>query len=45
VFIIIVVFMCVYYRLLGGMGHLRIETRLRDERFESEMGECAIYKF
>jgi hypothetical protein len=32
VFFIIVVFMCVYYRLLGGMRHLKIETRLRDER-------------
>jgi hypothetical protein len=23
-----------------GLGHLKIETRLRDEGFESVMGEC-----
>ena len=26
--------------MYGGLGHLKIETRLRDERFESVMGEC-----
>ena len=29
----------------GGLGHPKIETRLRGERFESVMGECVIYKF
>ena len=24
----------------GGRGHLKIETRLRGERFERVMGEC-----
>ena len=31
-----------YTGLRGGLGHLKIETRLRGERFESVMGECAI---
>jgi hypothetical protein len=26
----------------GGMEHLKIETRLIDERFESVVGECVI---
>jgi hypothetical protein len=32
----------VYTGFHGGLGHLRIETRLRGERFESVMGECVI---
>jgi hypothetical protein len=32
----------VYTGLSGGRGHLKIETRLRGERFESERGECVI---
>ena len=32
----------VYTGLCGGLGHLNIETRLRDERFEIMMGECVI---
>ena len=28
--------------LSGGLEHLKIETRLRDERFASVMGECVI---
>ena len=31
-----------YTRLCGGLEHLKIETRLIDERFASEMGECVI---
>ena len=31
-----------YTRLCGGPEHLKIETRLIDERFESVMGECVI---
>ncbi len=31
-----------YTGLCGGLGPLKIETRLRVERFESVMGECAI---
>ena len=31
-----------YTRLRGGLEHLRIETRLIDERFVSVMGECVI---
>ena len=31
-----------YTRLRGGLEHLKIETRLIDERFESVMGECVI---
>ncbi len=31
-----------YTWLRGGRGHLKIETRLRGERFESVRGECAI---
>ena len=30
----------VYTGLYGGLEHLKIETRLRDERFESVKGEC-----
>ncbi len=26
----------------GGLEHLKIETRLIDEMFESEMGECVV---
>jgi hypothetical protein len=26
----------------GGLEHLKIETRIRDERFESVKGECVI---
>ena len=26
--------------LLGGLEHLKVETRLMDERFASVMGEC-----
>jgi hypothetical protein len=29
-----------YTGLRGGLEHLKIETRLRDERFESVKGEC-----
>ena len=32
----------VYTGLLGGLEHLKIETRLIDERFPSVMGECVI---
>jgi hypothetical protein len=32
----------VYTGLRGGLGHLKIETMLRDERFENVMGECGI---
>jgi hypothetical protein len=32
----------VYTGLCGGLEHLKIETWLIDERFESEMGECVI---
>jgi len=28
--------------LCGGLEHLKIETRLIDERFASVMGECVI---
>ena len=31
-----------YTGLDGGLGHLKIQTRLRDERFGSVMGECVI---
>jgi len=31
-----------YTGLCGGRGHLKIETRLRGERFESVRGACAI---
>ena len=31
-----------YTRLRGGLEHLKIETRLIDERFVSVMGECVI---
>ena len=32
----------IYTGLCGGLEHLKIETRLRDERFESVKGECVI---
>ena len=31
-----------YTGLLGGREHLKIETRVIDERFASVMGECVI---
>jgi hypothetical protein len=31
-----------YTGLSGGLEHLKIETRLIDERFASVMSECAI---
>jgi hypothetical protein len=31
-----------YTGLSGGLEHLKTETRLIDERFESVMGECVI---
>ena len=31
-----------YTVLCGGLGHLRMETRLTDERFASAMCECVI---
>ena len=31
-----------YTRLRGGLEHLKIETRLLDERFVSVMGECVM---
>ena len=31
-----------YTGLCEELGHLKIETRLRGERFESVMGECAV---
>jgi hypothetical protein len=31
-----------YTGLRGGLEHLKIETRLIDERFVSVMGECVI---
>ncbi len=31
-----------YTGLCGGLEHLKIETRLRDERFVSVKGECVI---
>jgi hypothetical protein len=31
-----------YSRFHGGLEHLKIETRLIDERFVSVMGECVI---
>ena len=32
-----------YTGFLGGLEHLKIETRLRGEKFESVKGECVIY--
>ena len=32
----------VYTGFRGGLEHLKIETRLIDERFASVMGECVI---
>ncbi len=34
----------VYTGLLGGLEHLKIQTRLIDEKFASVMGECVIVK-
>ncbi len=31
-------------REIGGLEHLKIETRLIDERFPSVMGECVTLK-
>ncbi len=31
-----------YTGLLGGLEHLKIKTRLIDEKFASVMGECVI---
>ena len=31
-----------YTGLIGGLEHLKIETRLIDERFASVMGECVM---
>ncbi len=31
-----------YTGFFGGLEHLKIETRLRGERFESMKGECVI---
>jgi hypothetical protein len=31
-----------YTGFLGGLEHIKIETRLIDERFVSVMGECVI---
>ena len=33
-----------YTGLCGGLEHLKIETRLRDERFQSVKGESVIPK-
>ena len=33
-----------YTGFLGGLEHLKIETRLIDERFTSVMGECVFLK-
>ncbi len=33
-----------YTGLIGGLEHLKIETRLIDERFASVMGECVFLK-
>jgi hypothetical protein len=34
-------FTCLAYTgLLGGLEHLKIETRLIDEKFANAMGEC-----
>ena len=33
---------CCHTGLLEGLEHLKIETRLIDERFASVMGECEI---
>jgi len=33
-----------YTGLLGGLEHVKIETRLIDEMFASVMGECVIVK-
>ena len=34
-----------YTGLCGGLEHLKIETRLIDERFESVMGKCDLEAF
>ena len=31
-----------YTRCRGGLGHIKVETMLREERFENVMGECSI---
>jgi hypothetical protein len=31
-----------YAGFRGGLGHLKIESKLIDERFPSVMGECVI---
>jgi hypothetical protein len=31
-----------YTGLRGGLEHLKIETRIIDEKFESVLGECVI---
>ena len=31
-----------YTGFLGGLKHLKIQTRLIDERFVSVMGECVV---
>jgi hypothetical protein len=33
-----------YNVLSGGQGHLKIKTRLTDEKFASVMGECVFVK-
>ena len=33
-----------YTGFRGGLEHLKIETRLIDEKFASVMGECVIVK-
>jgi hypothetical protein len=35
----------VYTGWLGGLEHLKIESRLTDERFASVMGECVFLKW
>ena len=32
----------IYTGFRGGLEHLKIETRFRDESFERVMGECVI---
>jgi hypothetical protein len=34
----------VYNGSFGGLEHLKIQTRLRGERFENVKGECTIWK-
>ncbi len=35
-------FFLTYTRLNGDLEYLKTKTRLKDERFESVMGECVI---